>query len=56
MASFPPRPLVAECRGSAAVMDGDDVLWYNPAAPARVGLPAPVQRIIESVMQPMAEA
>jgi A/G-specific adenine glycosylase len=45
-------PLVAECSGSAAVMDGDGVLWYNPAAPARVGLPAPVQRIIESVTEP----
>ena len=49
-------PLVADCGGSAAVMDGGDVLWYNPAAPARVGLPAPVQRIIESVTQSMAES
>jgi A/G-specific adenine glycosylase len=32
-----------------AVMAGDRRLWYNPRTPARVGLAAPVQRLLEQV-------
>jgi len=33
----------------ARVMDGDRWLWYNPGAPAVVGIAAPVARMLESV-------
>jgi A/G-specific adenine glycosylase len=46
-------PLLARCRGDgrsgAAVREGDDTLWYDMRAPARVGLPAPVQQILASL-------
>ena len=31
------------------VLERDDVCWYDPAAPARLGLAAPVTELIESL-------
>jgi A/G-specific adenine glycosylase len=31
-------------------MDGDQWLWYNVRQPARVGLAAPVSRLLESLL------
>jgi A/G-specific adenine glycosylase len=42
-------PLHARCDGPAGVMDASDTLWYNSAAPARIGLPAPIQQILEEL-------
>ena len=41
-------PLLARCTGWSGVMDGPPVLWYNPARPERLGLPAPVTALIQS--------
>jgi A/G-specific adenine glycosylase len=42
-------PLHAVCDGAAGVMDSDAALWYNTAAPARIGLPAPIQHILDQL-------
>ena len=42
-------PLLARCAGWNGVMDGSPLLWYNPASPARLGLPAPVTALIQSL-------
>jgi A/G-specific adenine glycosylase len=42
-------PLVARCAGWSSVMDGPPVLWYNPANPERLGLPAPVTTLIQNL-------
>ena len=42
-------PLLARCAGWNGVMDGPPVLWYNPASPQRLGLPAPVTALIQSI-------
>lgn len=42
-------PLLADCEGAAGVMDGDAALWYNAAQPARIGLPAPIQKILQQL-------
>jgi len=42
-------PLFARCAGWAGVMDGPSTLWYNPAQPERLGLPAPVTSLIEGL-------
>jgi A/G-specific adenine glycosylase len=42
-------PLLARCAGSSGVMDGPPMLWYNPASPERLGLPAPVAALIQSL-------
>jgi A/G-specific adenine glycosylase len=42
-------PLHARCDGPNGVMEATDTLWYNSAAPARVGLPAPIQQILEQL-------
>jgi A/G-specific adenine glycosylase len=34
------------------VMDADRWLWYNTAAPAEVGLAAPVKKLLESFGEP----
>ena len=47
-------PLHAACEGFAAVMDAGNMLWYNSAAPARIGLPAPIQVILEQLAQGQA--
>ncbi len=40
-------PVVARCRGSAGVKEG--ALWYDLARPARVGLPAPIKKLLGSL-------
>jgi len=40
-------PLHVRCAGEGGVMDGDERLWYNAAQPERIGLPAPVQQLID---------
>ena len=42
-------PLLARCEAWAGVMDEPPTLWYNPAHPDRLGLPAPVAAIIQSI-------
>lgn len=42
-------PLHAVCDGLAGVMDSNATLWYNTAAPARIGLPAPIQNILDQL-------
>ncbi|MGE3667215.1 MAG: A/G-specific adenine glycosylase, partial [Steroidobacteraceae bacterium] len=46
-------PLLARCpatgNAAAAVHEADRTLWYDRRAPARVGLPAPVQQILASL-------
>jgi A/G-specific adenine glycosylase len=43
-------PLLARCRGWSGVMDGPPMLWYNPAAPEPLGLPAPVNALIQGLI------
>jgi A/G-specific adenine glycosylase len=40
-------PLLVECGGESAVMEGTTALWYNPRAPQRIGLPAPIRSLVE---------
>ncbi|HEX9412562.1 MAG TPA: A/G-specific adenine glycosylase [Ktedonobacterales bacterium] len=42
-------PLMARCEARAGVMDEPPTLWYNPAQPERLGLPAPVTALIQSI-------
>ena len=42
-------PLLARCAGWSGVMDGPPALWYNPAKPERLGLPAPVTALLQSL-------
>ena len=39
-------PLLASCSGSARVMDGMDVVWYNSREPMAIGLPAPIKSLL----------
>ena len=39
-------PLLLRCAGAAAVVDEARSLWYNPKAPARIGLPAPISALL----------
>lgn len=41
-------PLLAECGAGERVMEAGS-LWYNPREPARIGLPAPIVLILESL-------
>ncbi len=44
------HPLSVRCAGLAGgVMEGAGTLWYNPRSPQRVGLPAPIQTLIENL-------
>jgi A/G-specific adenine glycosylase len=45
------RPLPARCAGQLRVMDAAGTLWYNPEAPAAVGLPAPIAKLLESLQK-----
>ena len=51
------RPVLAECHGLAheVVMEPGVALWYNPRLPeanrARIGLPAPVKNLLETLTQ-----
>ncbi len=42
-------PLLAQCDGFNGVMEGTSMLWYNPASPERLGLPAPVTLLMQSL-------
>src|SRR5258706_12175003 len=42
-------PLMARCEARAGVMEEPPTLWYNPAQPERLGLPAPVTALIQSI-------
>ncbi|HEV7431533.1 MAG TPA: A/G-specific adenine glycosylase [Steroidobacteraceae bacterium] len=42
-------PLLARCTGWSGVMDGPPMLWYNPAAPEPLGLPAPITALIQGL-------
>jgi A/G-specific adenine glycosylase len=37
----------ATVAAAAAVADDSHTLWYNPARPAKVGLPAPVAQLLD---------
>ena len=39
-------PLRASCSGTCAMMEGAQMLWYNPREPARIGLPAPIAALL----------
>jgi A/G-specific adenine glycosylase len=41
-------PVVAQCHGEARVREGKS-LWYDPAEPAKVGLPAPIKALLSSL-------
>ncbi|MFT3906389.1 MAG: A/G-specific adenine glycosylase [Steroidobacteraceae bacterium] len=43
------QPLRVRCTGPAGVLEGEDTLWYNRARPQRVGLPAPIVKLIEQL-------
>jgi A/G-specific adenine glycosylase len=45
-------PLLVSCRGFSGVLDGGDVVWYNPREPAAIGLPAPIKTLLERVASP----
>ncbi len=45
-------PLLAQCAGSAGVMDAARSVWYNTREPARIGLPAPVKTLLEDLGGP----
>jgi A/G-specific adenine glycosylase len=40
-------PLHVQCAEYSGVMDGTAQLWYNSALPERIGLPAPVQQLVD---------
>jgi A/G-specific adenine glycosylase len=41
-------PLECAAAPAAAALDAPDLLWYNPAAPPRLGLAAPVSRLLRA--------
>jgi A/G-specific adenine glycosylase len=43
------RPLLVRGVGAALVMDAAATLWYNVRAPAPVGLPAPIAKLLEGL-------
>jgi A/G-specific adenine glycosylase len=43
-------PWLTECRGAPRVQD-NGALWYNPARPARVGLPAPIKSLLTELLE-----
>jgi len=49
-------PILADCDGAAGLMDAGATLWYNPARPARIGLPAPIQKILQQLEDPSGES
>ena len=48
-------PLYARCKGWGGVMDSAQALWYNPAQPERLGLPAPVTTMLQSLTHKMSD-
>jgi A/G-specific adenine glycosylase len=47
-------PIVARCRDVAGVHDGG-TLWYDLEVPARVGLPAPIQKLLGRLVGSLTE-
>ncbi len=45
-------PLLTSCAGHAGVMDTPPTLWYNAREPARIGLPAPIKTLLETLSSP----
>jgi A/G-specific adenine glycosylase len=45
------EPIRIECDGASGVMESARYVWYDPAAPQRVGIAAPVKMLIESVLR-----
>jgi len=45
-------PLLTACAGPAGIMDTIPTVWYNTRTPARVGLPAPIKTLLESLAAP----
>jgi A/G-specific adenine glycosylase len=45
-------PLLTMCCGQAGVMDSPATLWYNAREPARIGLPAPIKTLLETLSSP----
>jgi len=42
-------PLMATCAGAREVREGPPVVWYDPAKPGRLGLPAPVTALLKGL-------
>ena len=42
-------PIRIECHADHRVMEPERYVWYNAAAPQRIGLPAPVKTLIDSM-------
>jgi A/G-specific adenine glycosylase len=45
-------PLLTTCAGQAIVRDTIPTVWYNTREPARLGLPAPIKTLLESLASP----
>jgi A/G-specific adenine glycosylase len=45
-------PMLANCSGTAAVMDAARTVWYNARQPAPLGLPAPIKLLLEELTCP----
>jgi len=45
-------PLLTSCAGHSGVMDTPPTLWYNTREPARIGLPAPIKTLLETLSSP----
>jgi len=43
------NPLRLECSALGTVLEGPEVIWYNPREPLAVGLPAPVRALLEQL-------
>ena len=42
-------PLRLACGDLSTVLEGTEVIWYNPREPVSVGLPAPVRTLLEQL-------
>ena len=42
-------PVLVQCRGQIGVMEQTPTVWYNPAEPERLGMPAPVTVLIQGL-------
>jgi len=42
-------PLLTSCAGHAGIMETIPTLWYNARDPARIGLPAPIKTLLETL-------
>jgi A/G-specific adenine glycosylase len=44
------EPVRIECEDASGVMESGRYVWYDPAAPQRVGIAAPVKSLIDSAL------